>query len=161
MASSRLLPAIFKAVNADSHEEAKRKMQEELISILDKLELRLQTHKYLCCDTFTAADLTLASLCAPLVAPIETDELYSTELTSEKYPIGFIQFVERVRNHNVGKFVLEIYKKHRFSIEGQPKERGKKVHVNVSNRNKIFLPLVLFGSIGVAFASLLIKFFVK
>jgi len=145
----RIYPRIMKAVNADFSQEARDKMENEIFDLLDGLKPRLQKHKFLCGDSFSAADLTLASLLAPLVLPKEMEKVYfSIDFQHERIQ----QSVKRIREHPLGKLALEIYSKHRFSLKGDPNDgqekRNRMVDLKFSpERNKIGFGFFVLGSV--------------
>lgn len=61
---------------------------------------------YLCGERFSAADLTFAALCAPLIVPCE----YGVELPQpEALPVELAEIVCRAREHPAGRHALELY----------------------------------------------------
>jgi glutathione S-transferase len=66
--------------------------------------------RYLAGDRFTAADLTLAALAAPLAFPTELASIYGTDA---ELPQGLLPKVEAVRARRSGAFVLRVYREQR------------------------------------------------
>jgi glutathione S-transferase len=65
---------------------------------------------YLCGERFTAADLTFAALCAPVVMPPG----YGVPLPQpEILPEGTARLVRRARTHPAGAYALRMYAEHR------------------------------------------------
>jgi glutathione S-transferase len=79
--------------------------------VLDDVAERISDgRKYLVGTTFSAADLTFASLCAPLLMTPE----YGVPLPRvEELPAAFAQVVTSCRAHPAGQFALDLYKRHR------------------------------------------------
>ncbi len=68
--------------------------------------------RYLAGDGFTIADLTAASLLAPLIDPPHPDMRKPTPM-----PERLAQVTQRWREHEAGKWVLEMYERHRPIVE--------------------------------------------
>lgn len=83
---------------------------------LSLVEDRLGTGAYLVGDRFTAADLTFASLLAPLLL-VTREEGYAATLPTldEVGPVA-AELVAEVRSSKAGSFALEMFKRHRRSI---------------------------------------------
>jgi glutathione S-transferase len=65
---------------------------------------------YLCGESFTAADLTFAALCAPLVVPV----IYGVPLPQpEQMDPGTAALVQRAREHPAGSFALRVIEEER------------------------------------------------
>jgi glutathione S-transferase len=63
--------------------------------------------RYLCGDTFTAADLTFACMGAPLVMPPE----YGIRLpTPDELPAAMRTLVDEMRDHPAGAFILRLFR---------------------------------------------------
>ena len=73
-------------------------------------ELLSDGRRYLCCDRFTAADLTFAALSAAVVVP----PVYGVPLPQpDVLPPELAAFVERVRAHPAGTYALRLFEEHR------------------------------------------------
>ena len=85
--------------------------QATLDATLDAFDALLADgRRYLAGDRFTAADLTLAALAAPLAFPSELAPIYGTD---GDLPRGLLPSVEAVRARPSGAFVLRIYREER------------------------------------------------
>lgn len=74
--------------------------------VFDDVATRLAGRRYLCGDAFTAADLTFASLAAPVLAPAS----YGAPLPAvERLPAAAQAVVARLRAHPAGAFALRLY----------------------------------------------------
>lgn len=90
--------------------------EERIATVLDQVEERLRGERYLAGARFTAADLTLAALMAPLVLPVN----YGWPLPPvDDVPGSLRQLVERYRNRPAGAFVLRVYSDHRKERVGK------------------------------------------
>jgi glutathione S-transferase len=78
---------------------------------LDRVaEMLADGREYLAGDRFTAADLTFAALCAPLVVPAQ----YGIPLPSlDEIPKRLRPAFEGYRRHPAGKHALRVYQRHR------------------------------------------------
>jgi glutathione S-transferase len=100
--------ALRKSLNItpDSLERSKARLWE----LMDDVGRALDGREYLCGDSFTSADLTFASLAAPLVLP----EGYGwTMPTLADLPEDVRAEIDAFREHPAGQHVLDIYAKHR------------------------------------------------
>ncbi len=62
-------------------------------------------------DRFTAADLTLASLSAPLILPRN----YGARMpTDDEMPDHLLEFTRRYRATKAGRFAVKTYERHRW-----------------------------------------------
>jgi len=78
-------------------------------------ELLSDGRRYLCGEDFTAADLTLAALCAPVLMPPG----YGVPLPQpEILPEQTARLVRRVREHPAGAHALRMYAEHRACTSG-------------------------------------------
>ncbi len=84
--------------------EAERLVADNMESIK---RITYKTH-YLAGDSFTIADLTAASLLAPLIDPPHPDMQKPTPM-----PARLAQLTQQWREHAAGKWVLEMYERHR------------------------------------------------
>jgi glutathione S-transferase len=68
---------------------------------------------YICGDRFTAADLTFASMLAPLLL-VQPEEGFGARMPSlNEVPFSFRRLVERVREHPAGAFALRMFAEER------------------------------------------------
>jgi glutathione S-transferase len=68
---------------------------------------------HLCGDRFTAADLTFAALCGPIVVP----KRYSVSLPQpEELPRSTAELVKGAREHPAGRYALEQLAEHRREV---------------------------------------------
>jgi glutathione S-transferase len=73
-------------------------------------EMRADGRPYLCGDSFGAADLTFAALCAPIVVP----PLYGVALPQpEVLPRALARLVQRAREHPAGAHAMSLFAEHR------------------------------------------------
>jgi glutathione S-transferase len=73
-------------------------------------ELLADGRPYLVTDSFGAADLTFAALCASVIVP----PIYGVPLPQpDELPPGIAALVNRAREHPAGAFALGLYEKHR------------------------------------------------
>eukprot|EP00898_Chlorokybus_atmophyticus_P009265 jgi/Chlat1/969/Chrsp108S01388 len=115
-------PLIRKAIakgfnlNKESYVRSRKAVDDVFTKVA---ELLADGRKYLTGDSFTAADLTFASLAAVIFYPEE----YGAELPPiERFPHGAIAEIERYRNTPAGKFGLRVYKTHRHVVLSSTKE---------------------------------------
>ena len=89
-------------INETTFADSKEKMSEAI----DKIHTHLQEHKFLAGDEFSRADLTAASLLAPLVMPVGYGLNWPKKVPSELQSLidGFKNKIE---------WVDEVYKKYR------------------------------------------------
>ncbi|MFO0617646.1 MAG: glutathione S-transferase N-terminal domain-containing protein [Polyangiaceae bacterium] len=97
-------------------EERSRRSIGRVREALALAEDRLATSAYLVGDVFTAADLTFASLLAPLLL-VSRDEGYAATLpTLEEVGPEAAELVHEVRSSRAGSFALEMFKRHRRAL---------------------------------------------
>jgi glutathione S-transferase len=85
--------------------------REKLSAVLDTVESRLSDGRaYLAGDRFTAADLTFASLFAPMVA---APEYRGVNLDPTALPSNVRREVDSARARPAGQFALRIYREQR------------------------------------------------
>jgi cytochrome P450/glutathione S-transferase len=83
----------------------------EIDAILDRVEALLaDKRRFLMGDQFTAADLALATLAAPLVLPAE---YHGPAPTLAELPAGMRADVELLRARPAGQFILRLYREER------------------------------------------------
>ncbi len=93
-----------------SPEEAANSLQ-IIREIFGSIERRLQTgREYLVGDSFSAADLTFASLAAPVLRP-NNHPFYSSKI--EKIDRQVAEVIEELRETTAGKFALSLYREQR------------------------------------------------
>ncbi len=89
------------------------KSLEKSLSYIDKIFAKaediLGNKEFLTGNDFTAADLTLCSLSAPIIFPDEY-EVHGFE----NYPEDFKEIVNKYRKTKTGQFILDTFKKFRF-----------------------------------------------
>jgi glutathione S-transferase len=91
-------------------EEATNSLQ-IIREIFESIDRQLQTGKeYLVGDSFSAADLTFASLAAPILRP-HNHPFYSSKI--EKIDRQVAEVIEELRETIAGKFVLRLYREQR------------------------------------------------
>ncbi len=100
--------ALRKSLNINTASIARSK--ERTIELMDDVASALEGKSYLCGDVFSSADLTFASLAAPLILP---DGYGWTMPTVADLPDDVQVEIEGFRNHPAGRYVLDIYAKHR------------------------------------------------
>jgi glutathione S-transferase len=87
-------------------DEAAERSREKVVAALDRLEAELDGREYLAGDRFSVADLTAASLFYPLALPPEGPSLGEP-------PEGFERFRRPLAERPGGRWVAEIYRRHR------------------------------------------------
>jgi glutathione S-transferase len=110
LAESRLTRALN--LSESGHDRALARVRQEL----DAAASRLEHHRYLCGDRFTAADLTFAALLAPSLC-LTRDEGFGAvlpEVTSLDEEAQAL--VREVRNHPAGRFALRLYAEERSRV---------------------------------------------
>jgi glutathione S-transferase len=91
-------------------DRSRQESAERLEASLQALEDRRNGGRYLVGDRFTAADLTFAALCAPLVAPPE----YGVALPAlDEVPGEFRATLHAWRDTPSGATALRLYRDHR------------------------------------------------
>jgi glutathione S-transferase len=92
------------------------KSEARLDALIDDLDARLADgRRWLTGDTFTAADLTFASLAAPALRPPE----YVARLGSAEDPPGIAAAFGRLRTSRAGELGLRAYREERGRVLGQ------------------------------------------
>lgn len=81
-----------------------------IAKVFEDVGKRLETRRYLAGDTFSAADLTFASLAAPVILPTT----HPIAARFDALPDGLKKTIEAMRALPAGKFVRRIYDEHRF-----------------------------------------------
>jgi len=76
---------------------------------LDALRAEIAGRRYLFADRFTAADLTLAALLAPLLLPSRSQGYGAALPELAELPADGAALVREVREHPVGKFCLRLF----------------------------------------------------
>ncbi len=79
-------------------------------AFFDQMSARLETSPYLCGDTFTAADLTFASLASPLLLPSEHPIGWPPRSTLTP---AYLELSESLRATRAGAHALRCYSAHR------------------------------------------------
>ena len=90
------------------HERSVQRSFDILLKIFDRLDQRLNTHSFLVGDTFTAADLTAASLLAPLVGPKQHPFAWP-----EKFPDEMEKIREQMKSRPFFIWVEKMYREYR------------------------------------------------
>lgn len=85
----------------------------EIEQVFEMLNLRLADgRRYLIGDSFSAADLTFATLTAPVLLPPE----YPIKLPSiEEEPPVMLETITKLRETQAGKYALRLYREERFN----------------------------------------------
>jgi glutathione S-transferase len=91
-------------------ERAESRLLVALAKKLDELARLLDGRRYLVGDTFSAADLTLASLATPVLMP---DGFGVASLSRRDLPDDLGEIVDGLRRTPVGEHVLRMYREHR------------------------------------------------
>jgi glutathione S-transferase len=88
--------------------------RERIRAILAEVSGRLRDgRRYLASDRFTAADLTFAALCAPVLIPPQYGALLPP---LDELPVGLVTEVRRLREHPAGRFALGLYERERARV---------------------------------------------
>ncbi len=97
----------------DTHPKAALDAKARFERVMDDVAERISDGRtYLVGENFSAADLTFASLCAPLLMTPG----YGVPLPSvDELPTHFAQVVTTCRAHPAGRFALDLYARHRRS----------------------------------------------
>ncbi len=100
---------MFKSMNI--HADSVIRSNAKIMEVFDRVGQRLRDGRtFLMNDSLTAADITFASLAAPMLLP----EKYGWTLPSiDEVPAGFRAEVDRYRATAAGEFALRIYATHR------------------------------------------------
>ena len=85
-------------------------VREHVVTTIDELARLLDGRRYLVGDTFSAADLTLASLATPVLMP---DGFGVPSLSRRDLPDDLGAIVDGLRKTPVGEHVLRMYREHR------------------------------------------------
>jgi glutathione S-transferase len=108
---ARLIPVLFPLIRTTIvrhfaiSEESLQRSIDEVGEVFDEVERRLEGH-HICGERFTAADLTFASLAAPVLAPPQ----YGSPLPSlEQVPPRLAEVIERFRARPAGQHALVTY----------------------------------------------------
>jgi glutathione S-transferase len=88
-------------------------------ALFDEVARTLAGRRYLVGDRFTAADLTFASMAAPVLAPAE----YGTPLPRlDELPPPLRDLVEELRRHPAGAYALRLFREDRHAgVRGEEK----------------------------------------
>lgn len=104
----------FLGLDEASRDKAMARLREEI----DVAATRLGQRSYLCGDTFTAADLTFATLMAPVLC-VTPEEGYGATLPSvDELDAEARELVEEMRAHPAGQFALRMYAEERHRVVG-------------------------------------------
>jgi glutathione S-transferase len=94
------------------HEAGMHRSRDAMARTFDEVAERLRDgRRYLLGDTFTAADITFASLAAPMVQPPEHPKV---RIDTGALPAPLIDAMRAARAHPAGEFALRMYREHRF-----------------------------------------------
>lgn len=105
----------------DITDEAYARSLARIREVLEEAGRRLERSEYLAGDSFTAADLTFAALSAPVLL-VSREEGYGATFPSlDDFQSDTRELVEEIRATRAGKFVLEVFRRHRHS---RPAERA-------------------------------------
>jgi glutathione S-transferase len=108
--------------------EAAANSRAKIVAAIDRLEREISPNGYLVGDSFTVADLTAAALLYPVGRPPE----FPYEIVAdEDLPTSWREFVDSLRQRPGGRWVGEIYRRHRGdSAELTPAEavRPRRAH---------------------------------
>lgn len=118
--------------------------QQALVEIFAELSKKLEKQDYLVGNQFTAADLTFAALCSPLLRP---PEMSNFQCADEALPKALAEFSAQLKETKAGKHALRMYAEHRF-VAGTP-ESDKKVAVRKANRDRFPFGLAALFAVGV------------
>jgi glutathione S-transferase len=102
-ATTRITKARYRS-NEASAEEARRKV----VAAMERIEAEVGASGYLVGDAFSVADLTAAALSTPIVGPPERPYLPPQD---QPEPLG--SFAAELRARPAGRWVLEMYRRHR------------------------------------------------
>jgi glutathione S-transferase len=98
------------------NDEGYRRSMTQIRALLAKIEERLTRGPYLVGDTFTAADLTFASLMAPILL-VSREEGYGASFPSlDEIGPGAREVVDEMRARPAGAFALEMFRRHRRRV---------------------------------------------
>lgn len=97
-------------------EQPSLEARQKLTASLDRLNKELKGKEYLAGDNFSRADISVASLLAPLFTPLEHQYRWPSPTTMPK-PLQ--EFKQHYQGSRVESWVLEMYRKHR-GREAQP-----------------------------------------
>ena len=102
-------------------ERSSRRSLDVVDGVFDQVGQRLQDGRcYLAGDRFTAADLTFASLSAPVLLPAK----YRGRMPAlDEVPQPMQEQVNRLRATTAGRFALRLFEEHRDSPAGVPNPR--------------------------------------
>jgi len=108
-------------------------------SVLDKVAERLKEGEYICGNSFSAADLTFASLFYP-VSAAALPEMWDKRMPPiEQFPEAYQEQIAKWIEHPAGKHAIKMYKEHRF----KPSNTVKKICMNNPNSRNNFMPFFL------------------
>jgi glutathione S-transferase len=97
----------------DIYEAPAARSREKTVEALDTLETELGTGDYLVGDRFSIADLTAASLFYPLALPPEFP--YASP-SFDDLPEGAREFIGSMRDRRGGRWIAEMYRRHRLPL---------------------------------------------
>ena len=90
--------------------EAAANSRAKIVAAIDRLEREISPNGYLVGDSFTVADLTAAALLYPIARP---PEFPYAIVADDHLPASWREFVDSLRQRSGGRWVAEIYHRHR------------------------------------------------
>ena len=126
-------------INAESAATCQKVIRE----VFDEYSKILENQEYIVAgETFTAADLTFASLSSPLLRP---PELVNFQVSDDEIPADVLRFANELRATKAGQHVLKVYAKYRSKT---PEQR---VVVKTTDRDRMPWPEIglAVGSVAV------------
>ena len=103
--------------------EAAANSRAKIVAAIDRLEREISPNGYLVGDSFTVADLTAAALLYPVARPREFPYAMVAE---DDLPATWREFVDSLGQRSGGRWVAEIYRRHRgATAETHPRRSGE------------------------------------
>ncbi len=112
----RLYPLVVRRLRGGLGLDPERieKSQGHVRAEFDALAERLGEREFLCGGTFTAADLTWASMVVPAILVTREEGFGASMPTLDEIPEEAVQLVGELRGHPAGQFALRMYREHRI-----------------------------------------------